>query len=155
MSLVRGALHVSVRPSAALLVVTVGPGWALMVDAVTWFAAAADAARRSHPRRGNRGAADAPERSPTCARGGRSSGRTTWLWVVVLAFGFLNAIHIGALFTLGPAVAKDTIGEQGWGLVLSAEALGLLADDGGAAAGAARAAAALRHAGHLAARACR
>ena len=45
----------------------------------------------------------------------------TWLWVVVLAFGFLNAIHTGAIFTLGPALAKDTFGEQGWGLVLSAE----------------------------------
>jgi MFS family permease len=51
----------------------------------------------------------------------------TWLWVIVLAFGFLNAIHIGAWNTLGPAVAKDTIGEQGWGFVLSAESIGLLA----------------------------
>ncbi len=50
----------------------------------------------------------------------------TWLWVVVLAFGLLNAIHTGAIFTLGPAMAKDTIGEQGWGLVLSAESAGLL-----------------------------
>ncbi len=50
----------------------------------------------------------------------------TWLWVVVLAFGFLNAIQTGAMFTLGPAVAKETIGEQGWGLVLSAESVGLL-----------------------------
>ncbi len=47
--------------------------------------------------------------------------RTTWLWIVVLAFSVLNAIHIGAWFTLGPAVARRTIGEQGWGLVLSAE----------------------------------
>ena len=45
---------------------------------------------------------------------------------MVLAFGFLNAIHIGAVFTLGPAVAKETIGEQGWGLVLSAESVGLV-----------------------------
>ena len=51
---------------------------------------------------------------------------TTWLWVVVLAFGFLNAIHMGAWFTLGPVVAKETIGEQGWGLVLSADSAGLL-----------------------------
>ena len=49
---------------------------------------------------------------------------TTWLWVVVLAFGFLNAIHTGAWFTLGPAQAKATIGAGGWGLVLSAESLG-------------------------------
>jgi membrane associated rhomboid family serine protease len=45
----------------------------------------------------------------------------------VLAFAVLNAIHTGAWFTLGPPLAKDTIGEQGWGLVLSAESLGLLA----------------------------
>jgi hypothetical protein len=35
-------------------------------------------------------------------------------------------IHTGAWFTLGPAVAKGTIGEQGWGLVLSAESIGLV-----------------------------
>jgi hypothetical protein len=52
---------------------------------------------------------------------------TTWLWVIVLAFGVLNAIHSGAFNTLGPVVAKDTIGEQGWGYILSAESLGLLA----------------------------
>ena len=44
--------------------------------------------------------------------------------MVVLGFGFLNMIHNGALFTLGPVVAEDTIGRQGWGYVLSAEALG-------------------------------
>jgi MFS family permease len=49
------------------------------------------------------------------------------LWVVVLGFGFLNAIHSGAWFTLGPAQAKATIGEQGWGYVLSAESIGLIA----------------------------
>jgi MFS family permease len=51
---------------------------------------------------------------------------TTWLWVIVLVFGILNAIHAGAWFTLGPAAAKSTIGAQGWGLVLSAESIGLL-----------------------------
>ena len=46
---------------------------------------------------------------------------TTWLWVVVLAFGVLNALSAGAFGTLGPVLAKETsIGETGWGLVLSA-----------------------------------
>ena len=53
--------------------------------------------------------------------------RTTWLWVVVLAFALLNMIWNASIITLGPVVAKDTIGEQGWGLVLSAQAAGLLA----------------------------
>ena len=47
--------------------------------------------------------------------------------MVVLAFFALNFIHAGAWFTLGPLRAKDTVGEGGWGLVLSAEAIGLLA----------------------------
>ena len=36
----------------------------------------------------------------------------------------MNAIHAGIWYTLGPTIAKDTIGERGWGLVLSAEAAG-------------------------------
>jgi MFS family permease len=46
--------------------------------------------------------------------------------VVVFAFGFLNAIHAGAWFTLGPALADATFGARGWGLVLSAESAGLV-----------------------------
>lgn len=45
---------------------------------------------------------------------------------MVLAFGVINALHSGAWATLGPLVAQDTIGRQGWGYVLSAEAVGLL-----------------------------
>jgi len=47
---------------------------------------------------------------------------TTWLWVVVVAFGLLNAIGVGAWLTLGPALAGETICRQAWGWVLSAEA---------------------------------
>ncbi len=52
--------------------------------------------------------------------------RREWLWVVVLAFGLLNAIHVGVIGVLGPLIATSTeaIGEAGWGLVLSAEAVG-------------------------------
>ena len=75
---------------------------------------AAAAHRRSHGRRG----ADLVE-------GWTLFRSTTWLWVVVLGFGVLNAIHAGAWFTLGPAVARDTIGIAGWGYVVSAESIGL------------------------------
>jgi hypothetical protein len=47
-----------------------------------------------------------------------------WLWIVVVAFALLNASQTGALFTLGPALAKHTIGADGWGYALSAESLG-------------------------------
>lgn len=58
--------------------------------------------------------------------GWRLFRRTTWLWVVVSAFGLLNAIGGGAWLTLGPALADRTIGRQAWGWVLSAEAVGAL-----------------------------
>ncbi|MBC9956517.1 MFS transporter [Yimella sp. cx-51] len=52
----------------------------------------------------------------------------TWLWVIVLAFGAMNAIQSGAILVLGPLVAKntDTLGIKGWGWVMGAEAAGML-----------------------------
>ncbi len=125
LSLSRGGLTIIGPTVGALLVVTVGSGWALAVDAFTWLVAALLLTPVTMPPK------PAPaERSSTLheLREGWTLFRSiTWLWVIVLAFGVLNAIHTGAWFTLGPAVAKDTIGEQGWGFVLSAESIGLLA----------------------------
>jgi len=125
LSLSRGSLTIIGPSVSALLVVTVGPGWALAVNSLTWLIAAALLTPVRIPPMRPR-----TEESSTLQdlrEGWSFFIGTTWLWVVVLAFGFLNAIHAGALFTLGPAVAKETIGEQGWGLVLSAESAGLLA----------------------------
>lgn len=125
MSLVRGGLTVMGPSLSALLVVGVGAGWALMVDALTWLVAAVLLARVRVPRRENERKAP----GDTLAEPREVWGyfrRTTWLWMVVLAFAALNAIHSGAMSTLGPVIAKQTIGEQGWGLALSAEAAGML-----------------------------
>lgn len=124
MSMVRGSLTVLGPSVAAGLVVTAGPGWALAVDAATWLASAALLMRVHVP------AAPLDERAGVIAdlrEGWMMFRSTTWLWVVVLAFGLLNAIHAGAWFTLGPPRALETVGEGGWGLTLSAEAVGLLA----------------------------
>jgi MFS family permease len=124
LSLTRNGLTVLGPTVGALLVVSVGPGWALAVDACTWLVAAVLLLPVDLPARARSGS------SSTLAelREGWTFFRsTTWLWVVVLAFGFLNMIHTGTIQTLGPVVADDTVGRQGWGYVLSAEALGLLA----------------------------
>ncbi len=124
LSLSRGGLTIIGPTIGALLVVTVGSGWALAVDALTWLVAAVLLMPMRIPAR-----VRSTEKTSTLheLREGWTLFRTTtWLWVVVLAFGFLNMIHTGAWFTLGPAVAKGTIGEQGWGLVLSAESIGLV-----------------------------
>ena len=127
-SMSRGALRVVGPSMAALLVVTVGPGWALAVDALTFLVASLLLLLVSLPRPARDG--DSSSTFAELREGWSLFAGTTWLWVVVLSFSVLNAIHAGALLTLGPVVAKDTIGEQGWGYILSAESLGLLAMTG-------------------------
>jgi MFS family permease len=123
-SLARSGIVIIGPTVAALLVVTVGPGWALAVDATTWLVSGLLLGLVRLPAVVRRSAGGS---TFTELREGWSYvRRTQWLWVVVLGFSVLNAIHAGAWFTLGPARAKETIGEQGWGLVLSAEAVGLL-----------------------------
>jgi MFS family permease len=124
LSLSRGGLTVLGPSVAALFVVTIGPGWALAINALMWLVSAALLAPMDIPPRPPR--AESTSTLQDLREGWSFFIGTTWLWVVVLAFSFLNAIHTGAWFTLGPVVAKDTIGEQGWGLVVSAESAGLL-----------------------------
>ena len=125
MSVQRNALTVVGPAVAGILVVTVGAGWALAVDGVTYLLAAALLLRVSIPAPVAR--EDRPSAVAELREGWTYFVSTTWLWVIVLAFGALNAIQSGALFTLGPVLAKNSsIGESGWGLILSAEALGFL-----------------------------
>jgi MFS family permease len=123
LSMARAALVVVGPTVAGLLVVTVGPGWALAVDAATWLVALILLlpVRVSRRTSGTTGGIVGDLRE-----GWTYFRTTTWLWVVVLAFGLLNAIMIGSWYTLGPPIAKDTIGIAGWGYVLSAQAVGLL-----------------------------
>lgn len=48
------------------------------------------------------------------------------MWVIVAVFLVLNAIGSGAWMIVAPIVAKAEIGEQGWGLTLGAQAVGLV-----------------------------
>ena len=123
LSMVRGALVIVGPTTAALLVVGVGPGWALAVDAATWLVAALLLVPVRVPRRTGEHSTGVVG---DLRQGWTYFRTTTWLWVVVLAFGALNAIMGGVWHTLGPVVAKDTIGITGWGYVLSAQAVGLL-----------------------------
>jgi len=125
LSMSRAGLAIIGPSIAALLVVTVGPGWALAVDAATWLASYLLLLPVKIP---PRPASSEPSAGfvAEIKEGWSLFVGITWLWVVVLAFGVLNAIHAGAWFTLGPAVANDTFGARGWGFVVSAEAVGTL-----------------------------
>lgn len=124
-SFARGSLRIVGPTVAALLVVGVGAGWAVALDAATWLAAAVILAKVRLPPKPPR--EEATSTFDELREGWSYVRTTTWLWVVVLAFSGLNAIATGALFTLGPPQAKATFGPAGWGLVLSAESVGLIA----------------------------
>ena len=127
LSMSRSVLAVVGPSTAAILVVTVGPGWALAVDASTWLVAAALMAKVKIPARESQEGAPKPSTLRELREGWQLFVSIRWLWIVVAAFCVLNAIHSGALFTLGPALANHTIGADGWGYALSAHAIGLLA----------------------------
>lgn len=125
LAMIRAAIAVLGPSLAGALVVALGPGWALAVDASAWLVSAALLTRVRLP-----GRAPAPIPLSVVAelREGWTVVRTTsWLWVVVLAFTLMNAIQSGAWSTLGPGLAGAALGPRGWGLALSAFALGLLA----------------------------
>lgn len=123
LSLTRAGLMVVGPSLSATLVVTVGAGWALLIDAATWLVAAALLAPvRIPPRTGEQHTLVVELR-----QGWDFFRHTTWLWVGVSAFAILNALHEGGLTLLGPVQATRTsIGEHGWGLALSAQAVGAL-----------------------------
>lgn len=124
MSFVRNGSNFLGPALGSALVVAGGPQWAFVIDALTFVASSLLLL---------------PVKLPPPAKGATSfitDLRTgwgefrsrTWLWVIVLAFSVLNAIQSGAIGVLGPVIAKshDSLGVRGWGLVLSAEAIGML-----------------------------
>ena len=125
LSFSHAALTVLGPTVAALLVASVGSGWALVFDAATWLASALLLTRLRLPAR-SRTVAASPGMLRELREGWGFFATTRWLWVVVAGFAALNMIHSGAWFTLAPALARDTFGVRGWGYVLSAESVGLL-----------------------------
>jgi MFS family permease len=141
----RGAMVLG--PAAAgVLVATAGPGWAILADA-TGYALGALALTRvrlptPEPRQdlaadatgGKSLAASASDRAGVPSpwiqlrHGWAEVRERTWLWVIIAVFGVANAIHAGAWAVLGPVIANNSpaLGPRGWGLVVSAEAVGAI-----------------------------
>ncbi|GAA3622070.1 MFS transporter [Nonomuraea rosea] len=110
---------------AGLLTVSVGGGWAIAADAASFLLAAVCFARISLP--------DLPRRTkggPTMfgelRQGWSYFSSNPWIWSVTLAFAVFNAVYMGVWQILGPMIARDTIGAEGWGLVLSTRGVGAL-----------------------------
>lgn len=126
LSLSRSSIVIIGPTVGALLVVTTSSGWALAIDAAAYAVAAMLMAQLKLPPATLGGDRAKPSMFRELKEGWSAFLATTWVWVVVVAFGVLNFIQAGALLTLGPVIAVDTIGKAQWGWALSSEAAGLL-----------------------------
>lgn len=119
----RNAVRIAGPAVAGVLVVGVGPGWAIAADAIGFVVAGAIFTRLPPGpvvtvRRG---------RLLTDVREGWAEfRRLRWVWTTALSFCVVNLVNTGPWLVLGPALSKELGGEAVWGLVLSVRAIGLL-----------------------------
>jgi MFS family permease len=108
-----------------LVVAATSPGVGVAVDAATFLVAAVLLAMIRLPATLRM---EASNFFAELREGWREFSSRTWLWVIVLQFGFVNAMILGVEGVLGPAVAQEHLGgAAAWGLILTAQSLGLVA----------------------------
>ena len=74
------------------------------------------------------GAAEVRSFFSELAAGWREFRSRTWLWAIVLQFSVMLGVVVGSFSVLGPVVADEELGgAAAWGLVLTANAVGLVA----------------------------
>ncbi len=111
--------------ASGAIVVWLGAGWALVISAAM-FGAAAVALSMLRPARDSRAAAGASVFADL--RQGWDEFRSRqWLWVVVLQFSILVMALQAAHGVLGPVIAETEMGGAGaWAAVLAGEAIGMI-----------------------------
>jgi MFS family permease len=109
---VRNATQILGPTVAGLLTASVGGGWAIAADAVSFLLAAACFARMSLP-----DLLPHTEGGPTLLgelrEGWSYFSSQSWIWAVTLAFAVFNALTRGVWQILGPVIANGTIGAEG------------------------------------------
>ncbi len=125
LSLSRNSTRIAGVAIAGLLVATIGPGWALALDGATYALGALFVGMLNTP---------APEPAANreflreLGEGWREFRSRYWLCVTIVQFALINAYAIGAFLVLGPFVAEEHLGgAAAWGLILAAEAAGMIA----------------------------
>jgi MFS family permease len=118
------ATNIAGASIGGILVAATSPGTAIAVDAGSYALAAASIAAMRLA---------GGERTPGSTvlhelrEGWHDFWSRTWLWVIVLQFGVVNATESGAVMVLGPDVAKRHLGgPAAWGFVLTGTAVGLV-----------------------------
>jgi predicted MFS family arabinose efflux permease len=108
---------------AGILVVALGPGWAIAVDALTF---AASAACLSQVRLGYQVRRARYRFGRDLADGWREFRSRRWVWSIILAASVMNLLYAGFL-VLGPAVSVRSFGGAGaWALISATFGTGCL-----------------------------
>ena len=113
------------------IVATVGPGWALELDAATYAASGLLLLRLRLPARAR--VAAAPNFARELRDGWRAFTEHTWVWLLTFWISLYFLITYAPFFVLGPYVAKHSLGgPAAWAVIVTGEAIGSL---GGGIAG--------------------
>src|SRR3954465_10004513 len=122
LDLSRSTLRVVGPALGGLIVVAANPGWALAVDAGSFFVTAVLQLQLRI------GPIDRPARARMLhelREGWTEFASRTWLWTMVASFGLFQLTLFPALLVLGPTVAKSHLGGAGaWGLILAFQGVG-------------------------------
>lgn len=120
----RQASRIGGAAGAGLITAFAGPVSVLVVNAVTFAAAGLCFARITTGTRPLRSEASTP--LADLAEGWAEFRARTWVVVVASSFFVVNAVWMGAFLVLGVVISEDTIGPDGWGLVLASEGVGAI-----------------------------
>jgi hypothetical protein len=124
LSLSRNSTRIAGVALAGILVATVGPGWALGLDGATYAVGALFVGMLRLP---PVEASEKREFRRELAEGWREFRSRSWLCITIVQFALINAYAIGAFLVLGPFVAQKSLGgAAAWGLILAAEAVGMI-----------------------------
>jgi predicted MFS family arabinose efflux permease len=124
--------------AAGAVVVWLGPGAALVIDATTYFVAAALLSTLRLPTSSGSGSAGSGSVGTAGSgrrdlfgdlrTGWREFSSRSWLLTTVVAAAVINAASTAAFGVLGPALAKDRLGGAlAWSVVLAGYSVGMLA----------------------------
>lgn len=111
---------------SGVVIVAVGAGWAIGIDAATFGISAVLLLTSRAPRagRGPRPAALAAD----LREGWREFTSRQWAWVIVAQFALVNFCFAPCVYVLGPVIARQHWGGAlAWSAVVAANAIGLIA----------------------------
>lgn len=126
MSVARYSAYVFGAAAGGGLVATIGPGWAIIGDAVTFGLSVVLLTQLRVPSAA--ATMDAPKFLRQLADGWSAFTEHTWVWLITVWISLYFLISYAPFFVLGPYVAKRSMhGAAGWATVLTGEAIGALA----------------------------